>query len=76
MEPTQELVDALLRDKRRAARAMSPADRFIAGARLFDYACRISMAGIRHQHPELTEAQVLEVLKERLEWARRREERA
>lgn len=76
MEPTQELIDALHRDKVRAAEAMSPADRFIAGARLFDYACEITKSGIRAQHPDADEATVLNILRERLEWARRREERA
>jgi hypothetical protein len=76
MEPTQELVDALERDKVRQARAMSPADKFIAGARLFDFACSITKSGIRHQHPDADEAEVLRILRERLERAQRWEERA
>ena len=76
MEPTRELIEALHLDKVRTAEAMSPAEKFIAGARLFDYACEITKAGIRSEHPEADEARILEILRERLEWARRREERA
>jgi len=75
MEPTQQLIDELDRDEVRRARQMRPAEKFIAGARLFDYACRITMAGIRSQHPDADDAKVLAILKDRLEWARRREER-
>jgi hypothetical protein len=63
-------------DKVRWAGEMSPADRFIAGARLFDYACRITMAGIRNQHPNASDEEVLEILRERLAWSRRHEVRA
>jgi hypothetical protein len=62
------------RDEPDWAAEMSPADRFIAGARLFDVACRVTMAGIRKQHPGATDAEVLNILRERLEWSRRREE--
>ena len=75
MEPTQELVDSLYLDKVRQARAMTPEQKLLAGARLFDYACRITCDGIRHQHPEADEAQVLRILRERLALARRMENR-
>jgi hypothetical protein len=71
-----EQITDMDRETVRWAAEMTPADRFIAGARLFDYACRITMAGIRNQNPGATDEQVLEILKERLERARRREERA
>ena len=74
MEPTKELVDQLYRGKVRAARRMSPADKLIAGARLFDYACAVTAAGIRHQFPEADERRVLEILRQRLDLARRLEE--
>ena len=47
------------------------AEKLIAGARLFDYACGIMIAGIRQQNPTATDEQVLQVVRERLEWARR-----
>lgn len=75
-EPTPELINAIYRDKLRAARQMSPEDRFLAGPRLFDYACRITMDGIRSQHPDATEQRIREILRERLELARRLEHAA
>ena len=75
MEPTKELIDELYWDKVRSARRMTPADKFLAGARLFDYACEVTAAGIRHQNPKADERQVLEILRQRLEGARRLEER-
>ena len=75
MEPTKELVDELFWDKVREARAMTLAEKFLAGADLFDYACSITSAGIRHQNPDADDRQVLEILRERLELARRLEER-
>jgi hypothetical protein len=62
------------RDESDWAAEMSPADRFIAGARLFDAACRVTMSGIRKQHPGASDAEVLAILRERLEWSRRWEE--
>jgi hypothetical protein len=73
MEPTLDLIDALFRDKVRAARAMTPEDRLLAGPRLFELACEITKAGIRHQHPDADEQRVLQLLRERLAWARRLE---
>jgi hypothetical protein len=74
MSRTATRTTQLDRDEPAWAAEMSPADRFIAGARLFDAACRITMAGIRKQHPAATDAEVLQILRERLEWARRRED--
>lgn len=71
MEPTQELVDALYRDKVESARRMKPEDKLIAGARLFDFACSVTMAGIRAQHPDADDQQVLEILRQRLAFARK-----
>ncbi len=49
MEPTQELIDALFRDKVLAARQMSPDDKLLAGPRLFARSCRIMKDGIRRR---------------------------
>lgn len=75
MEPTKELIDELYRDKILAARRMPPSEKLLEGARLFDYACAITSAGIRHQHPDADERRVLEILRSRLDLARRLEER-
>jgi hypothetical protein len=73
MEPSAELISDLHRERLKAAARMSPEQKFIAGAELFDYACRLSMAGIRSQYPDASDAEVLNILKERLAWAERRE---
>jgi hypothetical protein len=71
MEPSRELIDDLYRDKVRAARAMPPEQKLLAGAELFDWACSITMSGIRAQHPEASEERVLQILRDRLAWAER-----
>jgi hypothetical protein len=73
MKPTPELIDELYRDKIRAARAMTPDEKLFAGPRLFRLACRVMTDGIRHQHPEATEEQIQEMVRQRLELARRLE---
>lgn len=73
--PSRELVDTLYADEVRAARAMSPGEKFWAGPRLFDYACEVARAGIRMQHPEADEARVEELLRARIALGRRLEGR-
>ena len=51
MEPTKELGDQLYREEVLAARAMTPEQRMLAGAELFEYACKIAEAGIRTNIP-------------------------
>ena len=66
MEPTKELVEQLERADIEQARRMTFAEKFWAGAELFDYACEISKSGIRMQHPEFTEDQVMAELRRRV----------
>ena len=75
MEPTPDLINRLYQDKVEAARRMSFAEKFMAGAELFDYACMISMVGIRMQHPDFSAEQVRAELRRRLEIGRRIEGR-
>ena len=44
-------------DARKLAQAMrmTPAERFFAGAELFEQACEITLAGIRAQYPDRTD---------------------
>lgn len=70
MQPTQELIDALWRDKIEQAQRMTEKQRLEAGGELFDYACRITSAGIRCDHPDWTNRQVLDELRRRLELAK------
>lgn len=66
MEPTQDLIDDLYRERVLRAREMSPEEKFLAGPRLFEMASRIVMDGIRHQHPDADEARVRQILAQRL----------
>jgi hypothetical protein len=70
----KRLRDPLYLEEVERARRMTPEDKLFAGAQLFDMACEITMAGIRHQHPEATEEEVRAILNERLAQQRRREE--
>jgi len=73
-KPSKELIDELFRERVRAARAMSPEEKLLAGARLFDRSCRIMADGIRHEFPEADENRVQEILAERLALIRRLEQ--
>ena len=73
MNPTPELIGQLDREDLEQARRMTPEQKLIAGAELFDYACEISKAGIRAQYPDADESEVLRILRERLELAERLE---
>ena len=49
---TQRLIDELYREEVLEARRIPPAEKALAGQQLFEAACRITLAGIRHQFPE------------------------
>ena len=74
MEPSKEFVDALFLDRVRRVREMSPEEKLLAGARLFDRSCRIMADGIRDEFPEADEKRVQELLAARLALARRLEQ--
>lgn len=65
--------DELLWEKVRQAREMSFEDKFLAGPRLFDLACRLMRDGIRMQYPDADDAEVERLLDERLALQRRLE---
>jgi len=75
MEPTKELIDALYRERVERARQMSPADKVLAGLRLFELTSRIMADGIRDQFPDADEHRIQEILRERLALSRRLEDR-
>jgi hypothetical protein len=52
---------------------MSPEEKLLAGADLFDWACEITLAGIRAQHPAATPEECERILQKRLELRRRLE---
>jgi hypothetical protein len=66
MEPTRELIDDLYRQRVLRARRMPPEEKLLDGPRLFEMACRVTMDGIRSQHPDADEAQVRQILAQRL----------
>ena len=66
MEPTNELIAQLEREEVEDARRMSFAQKFLGGAELFDYACAISISGIRRQHPDFDDEQVMHELRRRI----------
>ena len=71
---TQRLIDELYREEVLEARAMAPIDKIRAGQQLFEAACRITLAGIRHQHPNASEEECLKILHQRLALQRKLEE--
>ena len=75
MEPTKELADDIYRAAC-CARETPIDQKFMAGAELFEYACRLTCDGIRHQNPGIDEAQVQRILRERLALAHRLERRS
>jgi hypothetical protein len=75
MDLTPELIRSLYQSKIEAARRMSFTEKFMAGPKLFDQECEVSMAEIRREHPDIDEAQVLAQLRRRLEIRRQFDER-
>ncbi len=76
MEPTKELADEIYRERVLRARQTPIEQKLWAGAELFEYACRVTCDGIRHQNPGINEARVQEILRDRLELRRRMEHRS
>jgi outer membrane protein assembly factor BamB len=72
--PTPELIDELYREEVLDARKMSGKERLLLGQQLFEAACRITLAGIQNQFPELDEKGRLEMLRKRLELQRKMEQ--
>lgn len=63
--------DAKACDSRKLAQAMrmTPAERFFAGAELFEQACEVTLAGIRMQYPQRTPEEHREELRNRIRMA-------
>lgn len=71
---TRRLIDELYREELREARELSPAEKVLAGQQLFESACRVTLIGIRNQHPGASEEQCQKILRQRLDLQRRLEE--
>ena len=61
----QEAAECYARKIRQAQR-MTPLEKFLAGAELFEDACKVTLSGIRNQYPHLNREECLEHLKHRL----------
>lgn len=73
MEPTKQFIDEMYRERVEAARRMSPEDKLLAGARLFELSAKIMADGIRAEFPDADERRVQAILRQRLDLIRRRE---
>ena len=66
MQPTQELVDSIYREKVLRARRRAPEAKMKDGAELFEYSCEIARSGIRAQFPHASAEEVEKELRRRL----------
>jgi hypothetical protein len=66
MNTTGQPGDELFWDKVRRARLMSPEEKLLSGMRLHESACRATLDGIRDQHPGISDADALTMLKARI----------
>ncbi|HRK31357.1 MAG TPA: hypothetical protein PLD59_09785 [Tepidisphaeraceae bacterium] len=64
-------IDDLRRESLDDASRMSFAQRFLAGAELFDYACEIARGSIRQQNPDWDPARVDDEIRRRMDIASR-----
>ena len=62
MNPSQNLVDQLYRQKILLARRISPDEKLLDGMRLFERSCGLMADGIRDELPEANEQQVRDTL--------------
>jgi hypothetical protein len=67
-------LDPLYRDDVLRARRRSPSDKLLDGPRLFEFSCRIMLAGLRHRHPDLSDAELQRQLRRSLDVVRRLEQ--
>lgn len=75
MDDIAALARRIDRDRLERSKAMSFAEKFFAGAELFEDACEITRAGIRYQNPGWNEEQVESELIRRMEIRKRIEAR-
>lgn len=66
MEPTQELVDSIYRERVLRARHTPLDEKMLLGPQLFAEACERMADGIRDEYPDADEQRVQEILRARL----------
>ena len=62
----ESLIKYLDAEEIEEARRMTPTQKLRAGGDLFDDACRWTLAGIRHQHPDFSDEQAMDELRRRI----------
>ncbi|HTV47825.1 MAG TPA: hypothetical protein VMG59_05225 [Phycisphaerae bacterium] len=73
MKTSNNLIDAIQRDKIANARRMSPERKLLAGLELFDLNCALILGALKAQYPDADAARLNELLQERLAKARKLE---
>jgi hypothetical protein len=73
VEGIKELAVEIDRERLERARRMKPEAKLSAGIELFEFACSMTRAGIKHDFPQADAAEVERILAERLALARRLE---
>jgi hypothetical protein len=71
MEPTQEIADAIYRDRVLRARQTLLDKKLSAGAELFDQVCDRIRAGLRDENPGADATTIKELLRRRLDLLKR-----
>ena len=66
VSPYAPLIDELYRERVLRARRTPPAEKFLAGEELFEYACAITLAGIQNQNPGFSKEECRRELNRRL----------
>ena len=74
-EAIRRLAEEIYSERVVAAREMPPEEKLLAGEELFDYACSITLAGIRDEFPDASEEARLKILADRLQLRERMEKR-
>lgn len=69
----QSLADEIYCERVLQARRTLPEERILDGPRLFDYACSITMAGLKMELPNASNLELREALRRRLKIARQLE---
>ena len=67
------LAEAIYQARVQSARQTSLEDKALAGQRLFESACEVTLWGIRNQYPEKSDEQHRGILRERLAWRRKQQ---
>jgi hypothetical protein len=70
----QRLAEEIYRERVAEASMLPPEEKLLAGEELFDYACSITLVGIRDQSPGLSDEECLRILEERLDLRERMEQ--